>query len=86
MVVIRNIKSQLIITKVEIAAIPWRCAKRRSAYPKQTGSARELVHVPLLKKADATKAPVAMMAALFNPLFCFGSTHGPHGLHQETVH
>jgi len=45
MVVIRNIKSQLIITKVQIAAIPWRCAKSRSAYPKQTGSARELVHV-----------------------------------------
>ena len=48
--------------------------------------ADSIVHVQGLKKAAATKAPVAMMAALFNPLFCFGSTHGPHGLHQETVH
>ena len=43
MVVIRNSESQLIVAKAQIAAIPWRCAKRRGAYPKQTGSARELL-------------------------------------------
>ena len=43
MEVIRNSESQLIIAKAQIAAIPWRCAKSHSAYPKQTGSARELL-------------------------------------------